>query len=151
MEILPVPGYGCCCTLTEVIIMKIAIPISRNRISPVFDSARTMLMVELNDGREGSRHEIKIQDGSPLDRVNRLIDNNVEVLLCGAVSRSVCEMLESVDIRVIPFLTGNAETLLEAFIQNRISDPQFLMPGRGGRRRRRIRGRHGFNGERGMS
>jgi hypothetical protein len=36
---------------------------------------------------------------------------------------------------VIPFLAGNIEELLTAFHENRVSDPQFTMPGCCNRRR----------------
>lgn len=135
----------------EVKVMKVAVPVSRNRISPVFDSAGNLLIVDFDDGRESSRRQVKMENGSPLDRVNRLVDNGVEVLLCGAISRNVTGMVEAVDIRVIPFLTGDVEILLQAFIEGRVSDPKFLMPGRNARRRRRIRRRYGSSNEREIS
>lgn len=121
--------------------MKVAIPISRERVSPVFDTAETLVVVDFDGKREDSRYRVEMQSRSLPDRAKRLTGNGIEVLLCGAISRHLFDMLDAAGIKVMPFLSGNAETLLNAFIEDRISDPQYLMPGCCGRRCRR-RGGH---------
>jgi predicted Fe-Mo cluster-binding NifX family protein len=122
---------------SEVITMRVAVPVSRDRISPVFDTAERMLVVDLEDGRETSRRLAEIWSRTLPDRVGILTTGGVDVLLCGAVSRPLYDMLELAGIRVTPFLAGPAEVVLKAYLEDRLPEPQFQMPGCCGRRRRR--------------
>lgn len=117
--------------------MKVAVPEWKDRVSPVFDTARSVVVVGVESRREVTRTRIGFNQGSLQDRVNALTAGGVDVLLCGAISRPLCEMLESAGIRVTPFLSGTVEELLEAFMDGRISDPLYLMPGCCHRRRQR--------------
>jgi predicted Fe-Mo cluster-binding NifX family protein len=121
----------------EVVSVKVAVPEWNERVSPVFDTARSVLVVDIDDRTVVSRSRIELQNGPLHDRVGALTAGGVDVLLCGAVSRPLYEMLETAGIDVTPFLSGPVEVLLQAFIEDRISDPLFLMPGCCRRRRRR--------------
>ncbi len=121
--------------------MRIAIPISRGRVSPVFDTAGVLLVVTIDDDHETSRARIDLQNITLPDRVNRLTSSHVEVLLCGAISQPLYDMLEVAGIEVTPFLSGDIEVLLNAYVEEMISDPRFLMPGCGGTKRCRQRRR----------
>ena len=117
--------------------MKVAVPVSRKRVSPVFDTARTLTIVELSGQEENGRYRLELPDESLINRVDRLTANDIEVLLCGAVSRPLLDLLEAAGIRTIPFLSGEIEIVLQAFTADRLSEARFLMPGCCGRRRRR--------------
>ena len=121
--------------------MKVAIPVWKERVSPVFDTARSVLVVVVEIRTEVTRSLIELRKGSLHDRVEALTDNGVNVLLCGAISRPLYDMLETAGIEVTPFLSGPTERVLEAFMEERISDPRFLMPGCCGKTRRRKRER----------
>ena len=121
--------------------MKVAVPEWKKRVSPVFDTARCVLVVVVDTRKEVRRDRIELRNGSFHDRVEALTGAGVDVLLCGAISRPLYEMLESAGIEVTPFLSGSIEEVLEAFMEERITDPRFLMPGCCGKNRRRIRGR----------
>jgi predicted Fe-Mo cluster-binding NifX family protein len=121
--------------------MRVAIPIARGRVSPVFDTAGVLLVVAIDDGREVSRSRIDLQNLTAPDRVNRLTSSDVEVLLCGAISQPLYDMLEIAGIEVMPFLSGDVEVILSAYADKMISDPRFLMPGCGGTKRCRQRRR----------
>jgi predicted Fe-Mo cluster-binding NifX family protein len=124
-------------TGSEVITVKVAVAEWQRRVSPVFDTARSVIVVGVDARGETARTRIALDRGSLHDRVNALTAGGVDVLLCGAVSRPLYEMLECAGIDVTPFLSGTVEELLEAFIAGRISDPQYTMPGCCHRRRRR--------------
>ena len=132
--------------------MKLAMPILRDRISPVYDTAETILVLGLDGRVETSRNQIRLGSGSLAKRVEVLSANGVEVLLCGAVSRPLFDMLELAGIRVRPFLSGDADQVLRAYLDGRLSDPQFSMPGCCDRRHwRRGARRSGPGRERGRS
>lgn len=139
----------------EVTAMKVAIPVFRERVSPVFDTAAHLRVLEFDGPRETSRYHLEIKSGSLPGRVDVLSTNGVDVLLCGAVSRPLFDMLELAGIRVEPFLSGTVDSVLRAYAEDRLSDPRFRMPGCCERRRRRAGRRGGrrarARGERGNS
>ena len=121
--------------------MKVGIPTWNGRISPVFDVARRLLVADIEDGKEIGREERAIEEMQPALRAKRLLDLGVSVLVCGAVSGSLEQMLLSSGVRVIPQICGLVEDVLQAFVADRLTEEAFLLPGCCGCGRRR-RGRH---------
>ena len=68
--------------------MKLALTVWENRISPLFDCARTLLIVEIVEQRTTGKHVESFNYESPFSRATRLSDLGVKVLICGAVSDS---------------------------------------------------------------
>lgn len=120
---------------------RVAIPAWQDRVSPVFDTASSVLVVDVEDRDSNGRMWVHLPNASPRARVIRLSENGVHVLLCGAVSRPLRAMLEAAGITVRPFLVGQVDELIRAFIDGRLSEPRFIMPGCCGQRRRLRRGR----------
>lgn len=58
-----------------------------------------------------------------------MADLDIHVLICGAVSNFTVMLIEGRGIRVIPFITGNAEEILDACAAGSLSDARFRMPG----------------------
>ena len=130
--------------------MKVAIPTWTGRVSPVFDVAKRLLVVELKEGdAEVNREEIAIEETQLMARAKRVAQLGVDVLICGAISMPLEAMLASAGVRVIPQTCGTVEDIVRAFASGQLTEETFLMPGCCGRRRR-FRGRHrgawaGFN------
>lgn len=124
--------------------MKVAIPHWRGRVSPVFDVAGSVLLVEVHDGREQDRRDVAFDADDPYARAARLAETGADVLICGAISRPLATAVASVGVEVIGQTCGDVERVLEAFIDGRLTDDAFSMPGcRGGRGRFRGRRRRG--------
>ena len=66
--------------------MKVAVPDWQGRVSPVFDVAEQVLLVDLNDDEDGSQHTESLGSPSLQQRAQRLAELRVDVLLCGAIS-----------------------------------------------------------------
>jgi predicted Fe-Mo cluster-binding NifX family protein len=123
--------------VVEAKVMRVAVPVWGERVSPVFDTAGVYLVVDFEDRREASRRLLEM-GGDPLsNRLEMLKNIKPEVLLCGAISRPLFDMLVSSGIEVIPFLSGSVEDVLTAFLEDGLSDPTIVMPGCCGQRRRR--------------
>jgi len=135
--------------------MKLAIPTLDDRVSPVFDVAQTMVLVDLDGDHERSRQTVPLRSPDLGRRVAELTQHGVDVLICGAISRLLEALLHAAAIQVIPQTCGAVEEVLRAFVAGRLDEPQFLMPGCCGRRRQgrcgvgRGRRRHGGHGQRG--
>jgi predicted Fe-Mo cluster-binding NifX family protein len=116
--------------------MRVAIPTWNGRVSPLFDTATRMAIAEVDGPQIGPFEERPISETFPPWRVRALSDIGVEVLICGGISRPLAAMVGAAGIRVVPWVTGEVQTVLQAYAQGRIPAPQFQMPGRRGRGRR---------------
>ncbi len=115
--------------------MKIALTFWENRISPVFDSAKLLLIAEVEKEKEVNSQYVQFNPESPLLFVEMLNRMDVEVLICGAISEVPAAMLEASGIKLIPFISGNAEEILKLFAKKHPLIPKYLMPGCGRKRR----------------
>lgn len=118
--------------------MKIAIPIWENRISPVFDTASRLLVVEVADKKEASRFVYYIDEQDLTQKCQRIRSLDIDILICGAVSHPFLHMLLASGLEVIQQISGQAEEILEAYLKGNIYNARFLMPGC-----KRYRCRHG--------
>ena len=126
--------------------MKIAIPVWQGNVSSVFDFAHKLLLVELENGTEKNRQEVPLAERSCQERAAKLRQLNVDVLICGAISRPLVFMLSSSGIEVLPFVTGSTQQIMDAYKTGQLYQPQYALPGywEGARRCfRRRRGRRG--------
>ncbi len=117
--------------------MNVAIPIADGRISPVFDAARRVLLVEVDRGREVCRTQAVLAESAPLSRAQRITELHVDVLICGAISRPLEATLAGSGVEVIPRTCGQVEEVLQAYMNGELTDRAFLMPGSSGRWKRR--------------
>jgi len=110
--------------------MNVAITVWGNRISPVFDSAQTLLIAEIWDDLIVDRR-LQLFQASMFHRCLKLFEElNVQVLICGALCEGPVRMLEAQQIEVIPFVTGEAEKILQYYVQGK-DLREFAMPGCG--------------------
>ena len=111
--------------------MKVALTVWENRISPLFDCARTLLVVDVTDQTVTDRYFEPFHCESPSSRATKLSDLNVKVLICGAVSDLFANMIETNGIRIIPFVAGAVDEVIDAYLTGTISSSKFQMPGCG--------------------
>ena len=109
--------------------MRIAVPIWEDRVSPVLDTASTMLIVEVEDQKEASRFETFLDEQELHRRCMRIQGLGVNVLICGAVSRPFLRMLSASGMDIIHGISGNPEDVLEAYLKGILYHERFLMPG----------------------
>jgi len=122
--------------------MKIAIPYWQNIISPVFDAAATVVIVDVDRGVELGREKKYAASGDPLLRAGQLAGLGVDLLICGAISGRLESLLAASGVKIISNIRGDIDDVLNAFLQGTLTGGQFFMPGcRGQRRRRRGRQR----------
>ncbi len=121
--------------------MKTAFAHWDNRIAPVFDTARQLRVVEIEDGRIVSEKKETLSEEAPVQRALRLVELGVDTLVCGAVSRPLQEIIASYGIRVISFVAGDLQDVTAALLAGTLEQDAFAMPGCCGRARRRSGGR----------
>lgn len=108
---------------------RIAIGIWRGCVSTTLDFASSLLLIDMAEGKTGAREEICIKSAPPQSIAMRLEQMGVGVVICGAISRWLTQNLEMRGIRVIPFVTGDAEEVFQAFANGTLDNRKFLMAG----------------------
>jgi predicted Fe-Mo cluster-binding NifX family protein len=114
--------------------MKVAIAHWQGRISPVFDVADRLFLLDVEDGREVRRESLRLASHNPFIRAKELSELGVNVLLCGAVSLTLEEALIGSGIRVIGFLGGELENIIGVFLHGELDDGRVRNAGRIGKR-----------------
>jgi predicted Fe-Mo cluster-binding NifX family protein len=124
-------------------VMKIAIPTWNGRVSPVFDTASRLLVVEIGKESEVARFETDISEHFLPSKGMRLTGLGIDTLICGAISRPLAYMITTTGIKLIPWISGQVEEIVQAFLTNTLFDPRFIMPGCAGLWGKGPGGRHG--------
>lgn len=109
--------------------MRVAMPVFRSRLSPLFDSAGKLLVVDIVGNEEVGRREVDIDGMFTTQKVRRLGELGVSTLVCGAISGMMYGLTTGRGITVIPWLRGEVEEVLEAFKNGRLDAPSFRVPG----------------------
>ena len=123
--------------------MKIAIPTWNGRVSPVFDTASRLLVLEITEKSETSRFETDISEYFLPSKSMRLTGLGIDTLICGAISRPFASMITTAGIKLIPWISGQVEEIVQAFLTNTLFDPRFIMPGCAGPWGKGLSGKHG--------
>ena len=113
----------------ELIVMRIALPIWEDKITPLLDTASRLLVLNEEGGVKSECFEVSL-DGMDLHtRCVRIQTLEIQILICGAVSRIFSRMLHGLGVQVISGISGGAEEVLHAYHHEGLSEPRFLMPG----------------------
>ncbi len=117
--------------------MNLAVSVWQGRVAPLFDVSRCFFLAEVEQGRLVSSRDVFLEDVDPWERVPRLAGLGVTTLICGAVSRPLQHQAAAAGIHVIPFVAGEVNGVVDAWLGRRLERDDFRMPGCGMRRRQR--------------
>ena len=109
--------------------MRIALPIWDSRVSPVFDVAQSVLVVEVEADGKRSLERWSLTQTDPAARAQSLVDWGVAVLICGAISQTLERLLKGHGVAIISCVRGEADAVLDAYLGGRLDEPRFAMPG----------------------
>lgn len=125
--------------------MHLALAAYNNRIASLFEASDRFEIIEIENGSVLERTSIPIHDNCLPAMVQQLKQHKICALICGAISGCMYRTIESHGIQVYPWVTGDLEVVLKAYLAGNIEN--HLMPGcmgRHGRRMGRQGGRQGF-------
>jgi len=129
--------------------MRVAITVSRGRVSPVFDVSREAIIFEVDKRRVAVSSQEALVSDDPVHKIQQFETLGISTLVCGAISNEALRQLQAVGINVIGFVTGEVDTVVKAFIANDLPNTTLAMPGcqraNGGGLRQRRRNRTGRN------
>ncbi|MEW6520871.1 MAG: NifB/NifX family molybdenum-iron cluster-binding protein [Thermodesulfobacteriota bacterium] len=100
-----------------------------NRIAPVFDCARQICLVEADASGISKETQEMPPDDQPVQKALRLTELAVDTLVCGAISRSLHETISACGIRVVPFVAGEVEEIIQAWRSGNLQGDAYAMPG----------------------
>ena len=109
--------------------MKLAIPVWDDCVSTVLDFSDCLLVVDFESRAINNRSMVDFAGNTIVEKVARLRKLDIEVLLCGAVSRPLERMIMASGIDIIPFLRGRVDDVLNAYFSGHLPGPAFMLPG----------------------
>lgn len=113
--------------------MRIALPVWAGRVSPVFDVAQRILVIDVVGG-EAAFSENHIVRGP--DRAGLLAEVGVDVLICAAISDDLETRLVASGFEVVTEIRGEINDVIRAYVDGSLTSARFVMPGSHRRRRR---------------
>ena len=109
--------------------MRIAVTVWDERISPVFDASRHLLIGKIQDNRVTDRSLVVFDPDQPSSLTETLLALGVPVLIWGAISQVPATIITNGGITLIPFIAGRVDRVLEAYARGSSLVPGFVMPG----------------------
>lgn len=109
--------------------MRVALTIWEDRISPVFDSAHMLLVSEVKNKEIENIGYERLYPEIPQRMIEILKQMNISVLICGAISEEPAYLIRSMGVKLIPFIAGKVENVLDHFSKGKPITPKFSMPG----------------------
>ena len=97
---------------------KIAIPTFGTRVSPRFDCAQAVLVVTIDkEGKPSDRDGLKASNWASHERIQRLLEQGVDTVICGSIDRWSAMSLQSSGVTVYGWVTGEVEDALAALLR----------------------------------
>lgn len=109
--------------------MKVALTVWGKRISPVFDSAQMLLISEIENSKVINRTYKTFDPEASHQLAGLLNKQKISVLICGAISEEPANMIETCGVKLIPFISGTVDEVLQSYAQSNSIVPTYLMPG----------------------
>jgi predicted Fe-Mo cluster-binding NifX family protein len=121
--------------------MKAALTVWEGRVSPVFDVSREVLVLTIEDGAVGARSRESINTPTAAAKIDRLVEMGIQTLVCGAISEPLQYELAVRGVKLIGFVAGDIDEVVESLLAGTLPTPLLSMPGC--RRQNRFRGGRG--------
>lgn len=109
--------------------IKVAVTVWGNRVSPVFDSATTLLIAEISEAGIGHTYNLSFRPDMVPQLVQVFSDQGIRTIICGAISEEPAVTLKKAGIELIAFIAGNIDRVLHNYIQEQPAWSDFIMPG----------------------
>ena len=99
---------------------NVAIPILDDEIAPCFEVAHCFIIAEIGEGGRLSKSVRKCGGCEGYGRIRFLIDEKIDVLICGGIKQFYRDLLNISGIAIIPDIVGSAETALANYLSGRL-------------------------------
>ena len=103
----------------------LAVPVYQERISPLLDVAKKFTLYEIHDGEIRQKIYINIHEDNESLRIEKLKELGVSVIIGGAVSCFVSDIIHSKNIRLISWASGLVDNIVESYIKGDLKQDQL--------------------------
>ena len=100
--------------------IKVAIPIFLDRISPRLDCARRMLILEIEKDRLVDKRELDISHWLPDEKIIQLRQLGIEQLICGGIRDQDRMGLNQLGIQVAFSVFGEVDRIIGEYLQGNL-------------------------------
>ncbi len=100
--------------------MRVAMPRFGESIAPCFGYSATITIFTIKRGKVMDQVDFRLQSRDILDRVRLLRDQQVGTLICGGLEERLQDMLETNGVRVISWVSGRVDDLLNCFLRGEL-------------------------------
>ena len=100
-----------------------------SEISPVYDSSQKLLIADIEDDRIGNRQYNNFNAENPVQLIEQLEQREISVMICGAISEFPCNVFETSRVKIILFISGNVEEIMNVISKGGSILPEYRMPG----------------------
>ena len=125
--------------------MIIAISYWQNCIAPVFDVSESLLIVDMEDNLVKRYTSVRLDYDLPFTRARELLDSEVEVLICGAISQTLKMAVSGQNIKIISNVFGPLDNILLRYINGDLTGDDNDTSSSFNKRQQRKRCRHRGN------
>jgi predicted Fe-Mo cluster-binding NifX family protein len=101
--------------------VRIAIPRMGEHVAPCFEYCATMAIFTVRADAVVDQFDFPLRSRDPFDRVRLLRDEEVDTIICGGVQGVYEDALRASGIRVISWVSGTVDDLLDLFLRGRLS------------------------------
>ncbi|MCP3951803.1 MAG: hypothetical protein GY697_06220 [Desulfobacterales bacterium] len=98
--------------------MKIAIPAFHSKVSPRFDTAQELVLLEVINGNIIKRERQPLKAYSAAGKIKNLLKQGVDTLICGGIDRLSRQQIGFNRIEVYSWVTGEIEDAVSCFLRN---------------------------------
>jgi NADH-quinone oxidoreductase subunit E len=109
---------------------RIAIPIFESRVSPVLDVCNRMVVVDIDGTCEVRRDTISLGNADLAERIEIVAQRGIHKIICGGISDMMSKCLAARNIILISGIAGELEKVIRAFVDDKLDDACFNMPGK---------------------
>ncbi|MBD3322673.1 MAG: hypothetical protein GF350_16345 [Chitinivibrionales bacterium] len=111
--------------------MRLVVPVSGTSVATVFDFAHTLMVVDIMSMSVSEKQILSLPQSLPSIAVGKLRELKANTLICGAISNALAAMVWHSGIEVVSGITGEVDSVVMAYMQGRLAQPQYLLPGAG--------------------
>jgi len=108
---------------------RTAIPVFMGRVSPVLDTCTQLGLLEPGRKRNITCQTIPVKGKSIFERADEIKKLGVLVVICGAVSDALYNLLKESNIDLVCGITGDIEEVIDAYRNGTLTQARFRMPG----------------------
>jgi len=100
--------------------VRVAIPRFGELVAPCLGYSATITIFTVRRGKVTDQVDFCLQSRDTLDRVRLLRDQQVGTLICGGVQDRLEDMLTTDGVRVISWVSGRVDELLDCYIRGEL-------------------------------